>query len=282
MARILVMGTIAFDHVIRLKAPLIAGGHQNGIDRGSRLGGGGANAAVALARAGDTALLVSALGNDLAGEALKGELLALGVDLSLTLRLEDDSSRSIVMTDTMGERSIVNLQRLMESDPPWRILKADADALYVRSRQEGLASLLSKMADRMTVVAHVPPTAPASVPAQILVGSESDLDQAFLADPFAKGRTVSAGRLTWIVITRGSKGAEAFGPDGAHLTQPARQVDVVDSTGAGDAFAAGLTHALARHLPMPTALEIAVAWGTAATQYDGSAPGPGFPPLKAG
>lgn len=281
MARILVLGTVAEDQVVELRQPLVSGGHQDGIDKGARLGGGGANAAVALARAGDTALLVAALGSDAVGDGLLSELTAIGVDLSLCVRLGGSSSRSLVMTDPLGERSIVNLQRLLENEPPRRILSVRGDVMYVRSRHQGLAPLMAEMTARMPVIAHVPPTEADAVPAQILVGSTSDLDKDFLAEPFAHGMAVSGGRLQWIVITQGAKGAEAFGPQGQHLFQPARKVDVIDSTGAGDAFAAGLAHAVARHLPMEEALNIAVAWGTAATQYESSAPGVGFPPVKA-
>ncbi len=277
MARILVLGTVAQDLVVGLRQAILSGGHQDGIDKGPRLGGGGANAAVALARAGDAPLLVAAVGSDPVGDALLAELRSLGVDLSLTVRLQGGSSRSIIMTDPAGERTIVNLRRLLESEPPLRITSVAADAMYVRSRHQGLAGLMAEMTGRMTVIAHVPPCAPNSVPAQILVGSKSDLDGDFLADPFTHGMAVSGGRLEWIVITHGAKGAEAFGHHGQRLFQPAQKVEVVDSTGAGDAFAAGLSHALARKMGMEQALKIAVAWGTAATQYESSAPGEGFP-----
>ena len=185
------------------------------------------------------------------------------------------------MTDPEGERTIVNLRRLLEAEPPTRILDVPADALYVRSRHQGLAPLMAEIATKMPVIAHVPPTSSGAVPAQILVGSQSDLDDDFLADPFAHGQNVAGGLLEWIVITHGAEGAEAIGPHGQRLFQPAQKVEVIDSTGAGDAFAAGLTHAIARELPMEEALTIAVAWGTAATQYESSAPGEGFPPIRA-
>ena len=50
-----------------------------------------------------------------------------------------------------------------------------------------------------------------------------------------------------------------------------------DSTGAGDVFAAGLVHGLARGWPMRRVLETAVAWGSASVQYEGTVPPPGFP-----
>ena len=50
---------------------------------------------------------------------------------------------------------------------------------------------------------------------------------------------------------------------------PAPVVPVVDSTAAGDVFAAGLVHALALGRPTRAALETAVAWGAAAVACPG-------------
>jgi sugar/nucleoside kinase (ribokinase family) len=46
-------------------------------------------------------------------------------------------------------------------------------------------------------------------------------------------------------------------------------VSAVDTTGAGDVFAAGLVHALLDERPMPQALDTAVAWGAAAAACQG-------------
>ena len=80
-----------------------------------------------------------------------------------------------------------------------------------------------------------------------------------------------------MVVTEGPKGACAYGSDRV-LEQPAPQVEVVDSTGAGDVFAAGLAHGLARGHSMERILAAAVAWGAASVQYEGTVPPPGFPP----
>src|SRR3954468_2995427 len=47
----------------------------------------------------------------------------------------------------------------------------------------------------------------------------------------------------WVVVKLGARGCLAVGPDGAELTVPAPRVEVADSTGAGDAFNAGLVAA---------------------------------------
>jgi sugar/nucleoside kinase (ribokinase family) len=59
------------------------------------------------------------------------------------------------------------------------------------------------------------------------------------------GRTLQRRSGGWVVIKLGPDGCVAFGPNGGRLTSPAPRVDPMDTTGAGDAFNAGLVAALA-------------------------------------
>ncbi len=75
--------------------------------------------------------------------------------------------------------------------------------------------------------------------------------------------------LRLVVVTRGPRGAEAFG-ESERIAVPAPAVGrVVDSTAAGDVFAAGLVHGLARGHTTRAALESAVVWGAAAVACPG-------------
>jgi sugar/nucleoside kinase (ribokinase family) len=76
-------------------------------------------------------------------------------------------------------------------------------------------------------------------------------------DPLASARALQGISGGWVVVKRGAAGCVAAGPDGAELTVPAPPVDVTDTTGAGDAFNAGLLHALARDLGWEEALTFA-------------------------
>jgi sugar/nucleoside kinase (ribokinase family) len=62
------------------------------------------------------------------------------------------------------------------------------------------------------------------------------------------------------VVKLGAQGCLAVGPDEAELTAPAPSVSVADTTGAGDAFNAGLVSALDGGAGWPDAL-------VAATQF---------------
>ena len=260
MAKILVIGSVAWDEVVKLDAPIRPGSHNGGRWLGRRLGGGAANTAMPLARAGDTALLVSAVGADLEGERLGQDLARMGIDTTYLDRWGEETTRSLVMLDPAGERTIVNLVRAPVPLPA-DLERIEADACYVRSADPALTPILAARVRLGPVLAHVPPVRDGFRPAQVLVGSASDLDADFLADPFAAGRRIAGEVLQWMVITDGAAGARAHGA-GEVLEFPAPAVPVRDSTGAGDVFAAGLVHGLARGWPMRRVLETAVAWGS--------------------
>ncbi|MCP5367923.1 MAG: hypothetical protein H6906_10455 [Hyphomicrobiales bacterium] len=270
MARIIVVGSVALDQVVCLDGPLVPGTHMEARDSGARLGGGGANTALPLAAAGHAVTLCSGVGTDGDSDRLLADLTAAGIDTALVTRQAGGPTRSLVMVDPGGERSIVNLRRVQGAEPFAGLARQPADWIYVRSRADGLAPVLAARAADTRVVAHVPPCGPGLRPAHVLVGSAADLDPAFLADPFAAGRAVAGAALEWVVVTRGAVGAEAHGPDGI-LRQPAVPARAVDSTGAGDAFAAGLVHALATGSDMAGALATGAAFGAAAVEQAASA-----------
>lgn len=268
MARIVVVGSVAQDDVVTLRQALCAGCHLDAGGRKLRLGGGGANTAIPLRYAGHEVALVAPVGGDDVAEWLLAKLQGTGIDVSAVVRVPGGSTRSIVLVDPGGERTIVNLHRCRETGPPDRLASLEADAIYVRSRDLDVTALLAEAAARSLVVAHVPPLEAGSRPAHVLVGSESDLPAEFLADPWAAGREIAGLALRLVVVTRGERGADSYGAS-EHVSVPAPHVTVVDSTAAGDVFAAGLVHALVEGRPTRAALETAVAWGAAAVACPG-------------
>ncbi|MDS4040987.1 MAG: carbohydrate kinase family protein [Candidatus Competibacter sp.] len=266
MARIVVIGAVARDEVALLAEPLRPGAHLNGVMPGARLGGGGANTAVALAAAGHAVTLLAAVGQDAAGDVLLAELATAGVDIAQIARLDRPTTRSLVLVDPGGERTVVNVTRCEEDAPPDRLLDLPAEAIYVRSRRRDLAPLLAAKAATALVVAHLPPVEPGSQPAHILVASASDLVPDVCREPWALGREVAGEILRWVVITAGAAGARACS-QGERLEASAAPAQPVDTTGAGDAFVAGLLHALLDGRLMPDALALAVRFGTEATLW---------------
>lgn len=63
-------------------------------------------------------------------------------------------------------------------------------------------------------------------------------------------------RLSGLVLTDGSRGAEVLTADGIHLqTRPAARVEVVDTVGAGDAMSSVMILGLLRNWPLQLALD---------------------------
>jgi sugar/nucleoside kinase (ribokinase family) len=271
MSRIVVVGSVAIDEVVELRQPLRPGAHLDGRSRGSRVGGGAANTAIPLAYAGHAVTVVSAAGTDPEGTTILARLAEAGIDTSQVMRRAGSSTRSLVLTDTQGERTVVNLHRCREDGPPRRLRTLPADVIYVRSHELDLGRILAERLDGALVVAHVPPSAPGARPAHVLVASCADLSDDERLAPWESGRRAAGEVLGWMVVTRGPGGAEAHS-ESRRLHVPARDVVAVDSTGAGDVFAAGLVHALVTGAPMETALVTAVTWGTAAVEYGGIPP----------
>jgi ribokinase len=67
-----------------------------------------------------------------------------------------------------------------------------------------------------------------------------------------------------LVVTRGRQGALVVEADGSVQSVPGRQVNVVDTTGAGDAFTSALAVALAERRPLLAAAQFAVCAGALA------------------
>lgn len=288
MARILVAGSISVDEVINLRGPLLRGTHLEGSASGRRLGGGAANTALPLAFAGHAVTLLSAAGTGPEGDWLIGELGEAGIETLEIERIDGPSTRSLIFVEPDGERTVVNVHRCRGSVSE-KLGTLPAGAVYVRGRELQVASLLRQRLSTSLVVCHVPPVVPGSRPAHVLVASESDFEKTELADPWEMGSAIAGGSLRWIVLTRGAAGAVAYSRE-KRIEVPARAARTVDSTAAGDVFAAGLIHALitARLVPNPSepspvfgpaealdhasmerALRAANAWGAAAVEAPG-------------
>ena len=269
MARIAVVGSVARDDVVILHEPLREGTHIGGAWRGPRLGGGAACTAVPLAYAGHQVAIIGSIGCDDVGEEVMKELSTTGVDTSQIVLLDQPSTRSIILVNGGGERTIVNVIRTHEHSPPARLLVFGAECVYVRSRRGDLAQLLREQAATALVVAHVPPAEANARPAHVLVTSASDVGSNVLDDPLAAGYRIAGDLLQWIVVTEGARGVTAYSDDQV-LRVAAREITPVDTTGAGDSFAAGLVHALVSGASMADALQSGVNWGGEATLWESS------------
>lgn len=264
MARIVVAGGINGDEVVRVGGAVL---------QAARLGGGGANAAVALALAGHTVAVAGVVGRDDLGAALVATLERAGVDVRAVRRAEGPTTRMRIALGPDGDRTITRLgphraRELTEADIG--AAGRPVDGMFVKAFSPGLAAALAALdGGTVTVAEFPPPEFGHAWPVETLVGSRSALPPQVLADPFGWGRRRTGGRLRLAVVTDGASGAVAY--DGQDVVPVAPlPVGQVDATGAGDAFAAGLLHGLVQRWPVGRALGAAAAWGALAAASDGS------------
>ncbi|MCS6854789.1 MAG: carbohydrate kinase family protein [Elioraea sp.] len=273
-SRILCVGGINLDEAIRLESPLQAGEGVVGASLGLRPGGGAAIAAAALAQAGCRVTVAGVVGDDAHGAMLREVLAARGIDVSAIETKPGPTTRVLVLIDPSGERTIIAVggYRATELEGAG-LLGGDYDAVLTKLHAPIVPKIVAAhWAKGALTVAVLARHGRAPLAARVLIASEHDLEGRERDDPLTLGRTLCGAALEWVVVTRGANGAEAFGIDGSRHRVPAVAAQVVDTTGAGDVFAAGLTEGLLRTGDIDKALARGAEWAAKHVATEGSLP----------
>ena len=219
--------------------------------------GGGAVAAVQLARLAGTATFFTALGRDELGRRAARRLRQLGVRVRVAWR-ELPTRRAVTLIDPAGERTITTLgERLQphgEDELHWHEL-ARADGVYFTAGDEGALGL-ARAARVLVASPRAPEALLGEVPVDALVLSAEDREER----AGVRGMRVAPGMT---VSTDGARGGTFVLRDGTSGAWPAQPPPgpIVDSYGCGDSFAAGLTYGLAGGAPLEEALALAARCG---------------------
>jgi ribokinase len=233
----------------------------------SRGGGAGANVAAHLARLGTRVTLVGCIGDDAPGAGLTAELRAAGVELVLRTVAGTATGTIVSLVEPGGQRSMLadrgaNLA-LRPGDVPAPVAGGHLHLsgytlLDDGPRAAGLAALEAAVAAGCTVSLDPASTGPLirygvdrwlgdTAGASLLL---PNADEARLltgcTDVTDAARTLAV-RHRVVAVSLGAEGALWASGD-VLVHRPAHPTEVVDTTGAGDAFAAGL---LSAWLPAP-------------------------------
>jgi ribokinase len=227
--------------------------------------GGGAVAAVQLAKLAGDATFFTALGDDEHARRAAAQLGDQNVEIEAAVRGRPQR-RAVAFLDSAGERTIATLgERLAplgEDGLPWSRL-AEMDGVYFTG---GDAPALR--AARAAGILVATPRAAAA-----FAGSGVTLDALVRSAGDAGERARGVARL--VVDTRGPAGGTYTDGDGRTGSYDAAPLPgpVVDAYGAGDSFAAGLTFGLGSGMGIDAALALAARCGagnlTAAGPYAG-------------
>jgi ribokinase len=264
MKRVLVVGSLNADLVVRLERFPAAGETVPGTDFAVHPGGKGGNQACAAARLGATVVMVGRVGRDANGRLLRESLEAAGVDCSHVV--EDPAAptgTALIEIDASGENRIVVVPgangevRPEDVDEIGALLDGDTLVLLqleiplpaisralVLARERGARAILDPAPARPGLE-HLLPLAYAVTP------NESEL-AALAGGPPASDRGAARGQALSL-LARGAQAVVAKrGAEGALLVRkesewfwPAPKVEVVDTTAAGDAWNGAFAAALA-------------------------------------
>ncbi len=263
-------------------------------DGSSVLGGAPLNVALHLQAFGLAPLLLSAVGVDLLGEQILARMEAAGLDTTgvavdpqhptdtVEVALADDEPTFTITPDVAWD--CIDVERA----------PAQAGLLYHGSlalRRVSARTAFARLRERLAapVFLDVNLRAPWWSRGEVreLIGTarwvklnHDELDA--LADggdePSRAAELLTLGDLELVVVTRGADGAAAYSHDGAPIeVVPERAAEVVDTVGAGDAFASVLICGLVRGWPLTTTLDRAQAFASRIVACRGAVPeDPGF------
>jgi ribokinase len=279
--RVAVVGHVEWIEFARVPEMPAAGAIVHASETWEEPGGGGAVAAVQLAKLGGGGLFFTALGDDTLGHR-SATALPVAATPPGGLRIEAawrpvDQRRGFVHVDGRGERTITVIGDRLgpngDDDLPWQEL-AGVDAVYVTAGDVA-AMRLARAARTMVGTARALPTlVEAGVPLDALVASGADAGETYVRgdldpEPALVVRTAGADGGSWETVD-GERGEWAATP----LPGP-----VQDAYGCGDSFAAGLTYALGAGMSPTDAVTLAARCGAACLTgrgpYSGQLTAPG-------
>jgi ribokinase len=305
--RIVVVGSINVDLVIRAERLPSPGQTVTGGTFERHDGGKGGNQATAAARLGRPVVFIGAVGDDALGAEARNALLEARIDVSeLTTIAGAATGVALILVDRRGENLISvasGANALLTSDriadAVERIGLGPGDVVLVSheiptstvretlrlGRQAGARTILdpapAEGIDRSTLAE-----------ADVITPNQGELLTLAAADGRRSGRAASSAVAAAADIARAARGLldrsdagpgvgraviVTLGPAGALVVTRDQTIDVpaisiaaVDATGAGDAFSGALAVALAEDRPLDEAVRRAVAAGALATTRVGA------------
>jgi ribokinase len=255
--RIVVVGHVEWVEFARVDHVPQAGEIVHATETWEEAAGGGAVAAVQLARLGVETTLFTVFGNDELGRRSRAQLAEQGVTVRAVVAPEPQR-RAFTFVDANGERTITVLgDKLRPSGRdgrlPWEEL-ARADAAYFVSGDDAALHAARRAPLLVATAREIETLREGAVELDALVGSGEDPGERY-------GPGDLEPRPKLVVTTAGALGGW-MNPGGPYLAA-SLPGPVEDAYGCGDCFAAGLTFGLADGRPPEEAVELAARCGAA-------------------
>ena len=284
MSGVFVVGSINQDFVLRLERRPEPGETVTGAELSLFPGGKGANAAVAAARLGARVTMLGRVGEDAFGEGLMRNLREAGIDTKHVEPIPEVSTGSAFITVTPdGENAIVVSPGANRSFGPGEVDDAAEDlraAGVIVAQLEVDAGAVERAAEIVTgaggrFLLNLAP--PREVSGRLISLADplvvNEHEARFLLGDGGEPEAVVEGLQELgprsVVVTLGADGA-VLGAGGSTHRFGAPEVEVADSTGAGDAFVGALAARIAHGDALEEAVPYAVRAGAIAVTREGA------------
>jgi ribokinase len=288
---ILAVGSINTDLVVRVDQFPIPGETVYGSEFATYAGGKGANQAAAAARLGSQVSMLGAVGDDVNSSERLSDLRDAGVDVApILIRDQTPGGVALIQVDSSGQNQIVIVPGAngtvapedVTAKLPGLVQKDDLVLVQFELPFETVRATLesAREAGARTVVNTAPfvtGTADLLNLIDILVVNEIEAGQLLGRGPVSVDAADAAVRElrktgpSVVFATLGAAGAMIL-DDNCSESIPAPNVDVVDTTGAGDATVGAFATALNDGLSTVEAARMAVMAGSFAVQRPGAQP----------
>jgi ribokinase len=220
---------------------------------------------------------VGAVGSDHWGEAARADLAGRGIDVTALATVDGPTGVAIILVDDGGENSIAVIPGANAAVSPVAVEAALAsvdadDAVLVVCLEIPLESVVvAAVAARARGWRVVLNPAPAqTLPPELVAAATVITPNATEVDALGGVSALLAAGAGAVVVTRGADGTELFATAAEAVRIAPSRADVVDTTGAGDAFTAALAVGLADGRTLPDAVAWASAAGAIATEGFGA------------
>jgi ribokinase len=291
-ARVAVLGIFVADLAFRAPRLPVMGETILGQGFKDGPGGKGSNQAIAAARAGASVSMITRIGRDTFGEMAQKAWAADGIDTSAATiddTLPTGAAFIFVSTET-GNNAIIVESGAAANLSPADVAAAEATianagvlvtqfeqpvetaiAGLALARKHGVTTILNPApavtADR-AIYALCDYVTPNETEAATITGQRVESE----ADTLAAANAFLAMGAQNVLITLGDKGAFLHGEAGTAMVPAFKVANVVDTTGAGDAFNGGFATALAEGKSPLEAIRFASATAALSVQKPGTAP----------
>ena len=261
-----VIGPIAWDTVLYVPQIPTSGRFAHATSHQERPGGQGFNVASGICSANLPVNLVGYIGNDSEGSNLKEAILESGLSAEYIQTFDTPSPHVTILVEESGERTMIGMEKnLLAKITFTSIPFAPGDIVVWPFWLDAFFPMLQELREKCTIIIGSNSLqSQHDLAGDVLVVSSSEVEDPKIVDKLKV-------KFSKIIITDGANGSKLFQED-KEFKISAMEVNVTDSTGAGDSFLAGVVLSEYENRSASDMLRVSTVWAGLTTANQQSSP----------